>query len=82
MAAFGQNEPISDQIGENESDSPHWVALPDPSEEPFSGACWLCQEDAPTYTLELTDDETGQGRVYKLCVVCVERLVGTLEEDK
>lgn len=71
-----------DQIGENEPEPPRWVALPDTSVEPFNGACWLCQGDDPRYTLELLDNETGEGRVYQLCQECVERLVGELEDAR
>jgi hypothetical protein len=71
-----------DHTGENEPEEPHWVALPDPAEEPFSGACWFCQADEPKFTLEITHGENGAGWNYRLCLDCVERLVGTLEEGQ
>lgn len=73
---------IEADLSENEPETPRWVALPDPSEESFSGACWLCQVDDPGYTLEIIDDELGQGRSYKLCGDCVEKLVGQLEDTE
>lgn len=71
-----------DHSSENDPESPTWVALPDPSDEPPEWACWLCQADEPAFTLEITHSENGQGWVYRVCFECTEKLIGTLEEDK